>query len=110
VADIADREARKAMSVQMVIELADRQGSQAVLQALETYKARLRASIERTRRRLTEFEHHYQVTTAHFLAEMAAEDLSGGDAEYVEWAGEAKLLAGLEAELGELEHARYQLP
>jgi hypothetical protein len=27
----------------------------------------------------------------------------------VEWAGEAKLLEGLEAELTELEHARYQL-
>lgn len=29
---------------------------------------------------------------------------------YVDWAGEAKLLAGLEAELAELERARYQLP
>jgi hypothetical protein len=41
---------------------------------------------------------------------MAAEDLEGGDLEYVEWAGEARLLAGLEGELTELEHARYQLP
>jgi hypothetical protein len=31
------------------------------------------------------------------LQEMAAEDLEGGDLEYVEWAGEAKLLEGLEA-------------
>jgi len=29
---------------------------------------------------------------------MAAEDLSGDDLEYVEWAGEAKLLKGLETE------------
>jgi hypothetical protein len=35
--------------------------------------------------------------------------LRGGDIEYVEWAGEAKLLAGLETELQELENARYQL-
>ena len=41
---------------------------------------------------------------------MTAEDLEGGDLEYVEWAGEAKLLEGLKAELAELEHARYQLP
>lgn len=41
---------------------------------------------------------------------MTAEDLAGGDMEYVEWAGEAKLRAGLEDELGELEHAHYQLP
>jgi hypothetical protein len=98
------------MSVQMVIELTDRQGAQAVLQALETYKTRLRLSIERTRRRLREFEQRHGVTTAYLLERMAAEDLSGDDLEYVEWAGEAKLLKGLETELRELEHARYQLP
>ena len=41
---------------------------------------------------------------------MTAEDLRGGDLEYVEWAGEAHLLDGLNAELRELEHARYRLP
>ena len=40
---------------------------------------------------------------------MTAEDLSGGDLEYVEWAGEAGLLEGLESELKELENARYEL-
>jgi len=98
------------MSVQMVIELREKQSAQPILQAIESYKARLRASIERTRRRLAQFEQRYGVDTIHFLQEMAAEDLEGGDLEYVEWAGEAKLLEGLETELMELEHARYQLP
>jgi hypothetical protein len=98
------------MSVQMVIELKEKGGAQPVLQAIESYKARLRAGIERTKRRLAEFEQCYDVDTDHFLREMTAEDLEGGDLEYVEWAGEAKLLQGLEAELAELEHARYQLP
>lgn len=98
------------MGIQMVIELSDEQGAQAVFQALESYKARLRASIERTKRRLAEFEQRYGVKTSHFLQEMTAEDLEGGDLEYVEWAGEAKLLEGLECELAELEDARYQLP
>jgi hypothetical protein len=98
------------MSVHMVIELRDRAGAQTVLQALDAYKVRLRASIERTKRRLAEFETRYGVDTARFLREMAAEDLAGGDLQYVEWAGEAKLLAGLEAELRELEDARCQLP
>lgn len=44
------------MSVQIVIELGDEQGTQAVLQAIESYKARLRAGIKRTRRRLAQFE------------------------------------------------------
>ena len=69
----------------------------------ESRKARLRAGIERTRRRLVQFEQRYSVDTAYFLQEMTAEDLEGGDLEYVEWAGEAKLLEGLEAELTELE-------
>ena len=98
------------MSMQMVIEVSDRQGSQAILSAVEAYKIRLRLSIERTKRHLNEFETRYHVTTERFLNEMSAEDLTGGDLEYVEWAGEAKLLKGLEAELGELEHARYHLP
>ena len=98
------------MSTQMIIELRDRTGVQTVLQALAAYKVRLRASIDRTTRRLAEFELRYGVDTARFLHEMAAEDLAGGDVEYVEWAGEAKLLHGLEAELEELEHVRCQLP
>ena len=87
----------------MVIELREKRGVQPVLQAIESYKARLRTSIKRTRSRLAQFEQRYGVDTARFLQEMAAEDLEGGDLEYVEWAGEAKLLEGLETELTELE-------
>ena len=98
------------MSFRMVIELQDREGAQAVVQALDAYKLRLRAGIERTKRRLAAFEGRYGVGTDHFLHEMTAEDLAGGDLEYVEWAGEARFMEGLEAELRELEHVRYQRP
>ena len=37
------------MSVHMVIELRDRKGAQTVIQALDAYKMRLRAGIERTK-------------------------------------------------------------
>ena len=98
------------MTVQMVIELREKQAAQPILQAIEAYKTRLRASIDRGKRRLAQFEERYGVDTQHFLEKMVAEDLEGGDLEYVEWAGEAKLLEGLKSELDELEHARYQLP
>ncbi|MCB0196596.1 MAG: hypothetical protein KDJ65_31880 [Anaerolineae bacterium] len=98
------------MSVQMIIELREKEGVQPILQAIEAYKARLRSSIGRTKQQLRQFEERYNVETETFLQDMTAEDLDGGDLEYVEWAGEAKLLSGLEAELAELEHARYQLP
>jgi len=97
------------MSIRMTIELPDGDSVQTVLQALEAYKVRLRASITRTQRRLAAYETRYGVDTVHFLHEMTAEDLHGGDLEYVEWAGEAKLLEGLEAELRELEHASYHV-
>jgi hypothetical protein len=97
------------MAVRLVIELQEKQGAQPVLQAIEAYKLRLRAGIDRARRRLAEREERYGVTSEQFLQEMAAEDLEGGDLEYVAWAGEAKLLIGLQRELDELEHARYQL-
>jgi CHAD domain-containing protein len=69
--------------------LREKRGAQPVLQAIESYKARLRASIKRTRHRLTQFEQQYGVDTAHFLKKMTAEDLEGGDLEYVGWVGEA---------------------
>lgn len=98
------------MTVHMVIELKREEGVQTVLQALEAYKTRLRTGIERTKQRLIVFENRYGADTPHFLQEMSAEDLKGGDLEYVEWAGEAKLLESLETELLELEDAHYQLP
>ena len=98
------------MGSEMVIELHDRDGAQVVMHALESYKDRLRSSIDRTKRLLAGFEKTYGVSTAHFLAHMAAEDLAEGDWEYVQWAGEAQLLNRLEAELKELENARCQLP
>lgn len=97
------------MSVQMVFELDQKQGAEAILQAIEIYKAKLQASISRTQQYLQRFEEKYNVSTTDFLQNMVAEDLQGGDVEYVEWAGEAKILEKLESELMELNNARYQL-
>ena len=98
------------MTTRMVIEFEAEQGYRSVLSAIEAYKARLHTAVERSRRLLVSFETKYGVDTETFLSGWTAEDLERGDLEYVEWAGEAKLLAGLEEELGELEQARYELP
>src|SRR6266568_215749 len=98
------------MRVGRVTELDNRQGAETIIQALDAYEVRLQASLDRTKRHLAALETRYGVDTAHFLRDMTAEDLAGGDLEYVEWAGEAKMLEGLEAELRELEDARYHLP
>lgn len=98
------------MTIQMTIELTSSQAAQTIVRAIDQYKAQLRTSIERTQRKLAKFEHQYNVTTPYFLAHLTAEDLTGGDLEYVEWAGEAKLLTGLQTELEALERASYKLP
>lgn len=98
------------MSKPIVLELKDEKDVRAIHSAIEAYKARLQVSIRRSQHRLLEFEKRYGVSTSYFLQSMTAEDLPGGDIEYVGWAGEARLLAGLENELVELEHAHYQLP
>lgn len=82
---------------------------QTIPAAIESYKLRLHAEIERSRRRLARFEQLYEVSTAHFLEHMTAEDLPGEDMEYIEWAGEAKMLTGLQKELAELENVRHEL-
>ncbi len=97
------------MSVAILIELENPEMADTVQAILRSYQSRLRASIERTRRRLAHFENRYTVSTEHFLSEMTAEDLEGGDLEYVEWAGEARMLEKLQAELEELSNARFQL-
>ncbi len=98
------------MSTQMVIQLRDKESARSIHSAIEAYRDRLQASIARTQRRLAKFEQRYGVSTTHFLQTMTAEDLAEGDMEYVTWAGEAKLLAGLKEELAELADVHYQLP
>ncbi len=70
-----------------------------VAAALAQYRQRLIHSMQRTNEYLRAFEEWYNISTQRFLAEYAAEDLEGGDREYVEWAGEAAILEKLTAEL-----------
>ncbi|MCW1970239.1 MAG: hypothetical protein KIH69_019175 [Anaerolineae bacterium] len=67
--------------------------------AHSTYAQYLQNSVARTQRKLHLFEQRYQFSTAQLLAEKTADDLSGGDIDYIEWAGEAKILEGLNEEL-----------
>lgn len=98
------------MTSRIVIEVDQEHGVRSILSAIEAYQQRLQAGIDRGKRRLAEFEARYGVDTNQFLDKYAAEDLTGGDVDYVEWAGEAKIVAALELELEELEKIRYEFP
>ena len=78
-----------------------------VRSAIEGEIARLELALKLARERLIPFEQKYGVTSEHFIAEMAAEDLEGGDDEYVCWAGEYKLMQRLQEKLRQLQEINY---
>ena len=69
--------------------------------------SRLNLALKLADKRLTPFEKKYGVSSEVFMAEMAAEDLQGGDDEYVDWAGEYKLKERLQIKLVQLKNINY---
>lgn len=52
---------------------------------------RLNIAIQLAKQKLAIYEEKYQVSSDYFIESMTAEDLKGGDDEYICWAGEFKL-------------------
>ena len=67
----------------------------------------LQLALELARKRLAQFEQKYGVSSDHFITTMVAEDLEGGDEEYVHWAGEYKLMQRLEEKLNKLQQISF---
>lgn len=78
-----------------------------VQSAIEGEIARLELSLKAAAKRLAPYEQKYSVTSEHFISQMAAEDLEGGDDEYVRWAGEYKLMQRLQEKLRQLREINY---
>ena len=78
-----------------------------VRSAIESQVARLELGLQLARKRLAPFEQKHGVTSEYFISEMAAEDLEGGDEEYVHWAGEYGLVQRLQEKLQELAETRH---
>ena len=78
-----------------------------VRSAVEGQIAKLELGLKLAEERLAPFEQKYGVTSAHFISEMAAEDLEGGDDEYIRWAGEYKLMQKLQEKLQQLWEIKY---
>jgi hypothetical protein len=75
--------------------------------AVESETRRLELALDAARRRLARFEEKYGVSSDRFIAEMAAEDLKGGDDEYVQWAGEYRLMERLQEKVTRLQDIRF---
>ena len=64
---------------------------------------RLQMAIRLAEQRLAGFERKYHIDSAAFLAQWSAEDVEGGDDEYVEWSGEYQLYMRLQEHLRHLQ-------
>jgi hypothetical protein len=75
--------------------------------AVRSEIVRLELALELAKKRLAPFEQKHRITSDQFIATMTAEDLPGGDDEYVQWAGEYKLMQRLEEKLKQLRDLRF---
>jgi hypothetical protein len=81
-----------------------------VRSAIESEMAKLELALKMAEKRLAPFEEKYGVTSDYFIAEMTAEDMAGHDEEYVQWAGEYKLMQRLQEKLRKLQEISYDDP
>jgi hypothetical protein len=75
--------------------------------ALSAEKKRLEIGLAKTEREIKNLEKRYQVSSEIFLAQLAAEDLEGGDEEYVRWAGEIEIRDRILQRLRKLDDVEY---
>lgn len=78
-----------------------------VRSAIAAEVSRLELGLKATERHIHAFEERYKTTSAVFLRDFVAEDLAGGDREYVVWAGELKLRERIAAQLETLKGIQY---
>jgi hypothetical protein len=83
---------------------------QLVRSAVESEIAKLELALNMGIKRLAPFEEKYGVTSEYFITDMTAEDLEGGDEEYVHWAGEYELMQRLQDKLQKLQAITYNDP
>jgi hypothetical protein len=76
-------------------------------ETLGAEQSRLNYSLQLARKRISQFEKKYGVSSEIFINEWSAEDLEDKDLEYVEWAGEFKLASRLNDRLATIASIEY---
>ncbi len=78
-----------------------------VKSAISAEIKKLEIGLNRTNREIKQFEDEYKISSDAFIKEFSAEDLKGGDEEYIRWAGELKLRDRILEELEKLKDIEY---
>ena len=75
--------------------------------AISSEIKRIEIGLNKTNREIKKFEDEYKISSEIFLKEFTAEDLKGGDDEYIRWVGELKIRDRILDELKKLKDIEY---
>lgn len=78
-----------------------------VKSAISAELKRLEIALKKTEKEIKRFEEEYKVSSDVFLKEFTAEDLKGGDEEYIRWIGELKIRERVLEDLQRLKDIEY---
>ena len=78
-----------------------------VKSAIHAEIKRLEIGLNKTDKEIRKFEDKYNISSDVFMKEYAAEDLDGGDEEYISWMGEIKVKEKINEELNKLMKIEY---
>jgi hypothetical protein len=88
--------------------ISDRNNIIPVIQdAIEAKRKRTEIGFRKTEQEIRKFELKYNIHSGEFINSITAEDLSGGDEDYISWMGEIKLRESLLEELQALHEIEY---
>ena len=81
--------------------------SEIIKSAIDAEIKRLKVGLEKTNREIEKFEEKYSLSSSEFLKGITADDLKGGDEDYIKWSGELKIRDRILADLEKLKDIEY---
>ncbi len=81
--------------------------SDIVKSAISAEIKRQEVGLDKTNKEIKRFEQKYKILSEVFLRKFTAEDLRGGDDEYIRWAGELKIRERILEDLKRLKDIEY---
>ena len=88
--------------------ISDKEGTTDIIKsAISAEIKRLELGLNKTNKEIKKFEEKYNISSENFLKEFVAEDLKGGDDEYIRWSGELKIRDKILEDLKKLKDIEY---
>jgi len=88
--------------------ISDKEGTTDIIKsAISAEIKRLELGLNKTNKEIKKFEEKYKISSENFLKEFVAEDLKGGDDEYIRWSGELKIRDKILEDLKKLKDIEY---